>query len=166
VKELKLFAGYVYLATMSQMTAMIEIHGQYFPSLGDEREIYGLIGLRTGMGLQIGMFRSKEFLGPLSSERFDFIHYLATAIVPIAGITFGVFVGQTGAGGFHHRLTGKVLRSDQLQVALLSFIFFPNQPLNLWIGFRQRLEVTSTARFALGNNDYLRKVKKKPTADM
>ena len=47
----------------------------------------------------------------------------AAAVVTLAGVAFGVLVGQLGALGFHHGRRAVVFAGDQLNVLLLAVVF-------------------------------------------
>ena len=67
------------------------------------------------MRLYVGVFRSEELLGALDGNAFDAIHVLAAAVIALAGVSFGVFVGEDGAHRFEHRFGDEILGSDQLE---------------------------------------------------
>ena len=46
------------------------------------------------MGLDIRMFGTKKRLRAADGERFGDVDELASPVIPLAGIAFGVFVGQ------------------------------------------------------------------------
>ena len=45
---------------------------------------------------------------------------LTSAVVALSGITFGIFVREGAAHGGHNRLAYEILRSDQLDVVVLT----------------------------------------------
>ena len=66
------------------------------------------------MWLHIGILGTKERFDALQGYILHLINDFASAIVAPARITFCVFIGEHGAHGIHHLLTGKILGSDQL----------------------------------------------------
>ncbi len=52
------------------------------------------------MGLDVDVIRVKQAFGAGSGEVFDDVGVLAAAVVALAGVAFGVFVGENGACGF------------------------------------------------------------------
>ncbi|MCY1181189.1 hypothetical protein D9M73_216790 [compost metagenome] len=62
-------------------------------------------------------------LGALDGQGLDLVYVLATTVVALARITFGVLVGQAAALGLHHALAGVVLRGDQFDVIFLTLLF-------------------------------------------
>ncbi|MNW00662.1 hypothetical protein D3C71_1961870 [compost metagenome] len=67
------------------------------------------VGLAAGVRLDVGIVGAEQLLGALDGQGFDLVDVLATAVVTLARITFGVFVGQAAALGFHDALAGVVL---------------------------------------------------------
>ena len=65
----------------------------------------------------------EQLLGPLDGQLLNGINVLTTAVIPLAGQTLGVFVGEHGTLGLHHRTGGKVLRCDEFQVGFLTLPF-------------------------------------------
>ena len=55
---------------------------------------HGCIGLRSAVGLHVGILGAKELLHAVDGQLFHLIHHLAAAVVALAGIAFGIFVGQ------------------------------------------------------------------------
>src|SRR5437868_374827 len=72
------------------------------------------------MGLNVGMFGSKEFFGALDGELLGNIH-MFTATVPAAfWVSFRILVGQDGALRFHDRQAGEVFTGDEFNILLLT----------------------------------------------
>ena len=127
-------AGEVDRAAMGQMAAVVEVHAQdRVPRLA-QRHIGRIIGLRAGVGLHIGKFCAKEFFCPLDGQILRDIHALAAAIVALAGIPFGIFIGEHRPHRRHHRFRDDVLRGDQLNIPLLSGVFQLNRLADLRVG--------------------------------
>ena len=83
----------------------------------------GLVGLRAGVRLDVDVFGLEEFFGALAGEIFHLVGILAAAVVALAGVAFGVFVGEDAAGGFEDGLRGEVLAGDELDLAVLAARF-------------------------------------------
>ena len=75
------------------------------------------------MRLYVGVVGTEECFGALNGEGFSGINILATAVVALAGVAFGVFVGEFGALGRHDLGAGVVFRGNQLDVLFLSVAF-------------------------------------------
>ena len=64
---------------------------------------HGLIGLRARVRLHVHVIALEKLLGAIAGQVFDHVHKLASAVVALAGIALGIFVGQRSGGGGHHR---------------------------------------------------------------
>ena len=53
----------------------------------------------------------------------DLVDILAATVVPLAGVPFGILVGQHGADRRHHAAADEVLGSDQLDPVALAPLF-------------------------------------------
>ena len=73
---------------------MAQIETQEFVTGLHSRHKYGHVGLCSRVGLHIGVFSSEDFFETVYGKLFGFIYHLTTAIVAVAGITLGIFVGQ------------------------------------------------------------------------
>src|SRR6476646_1869085 len=96
-----------------EMSAMRQVQPEDGIARLQHAGVSGLIGLRSGMRLDVGVLGVEEFLGALPGEVLDDIGKLAAAVVTLAGITFGILVREHAAGGFEDRLGGEVLAGDQ-----------------------------------------------------
>ncbi len=74
------------------------------------------------MRLDVGIVGAEQLLGAFDGQCFDLVHMLATAVVALARIAFGVFVGEAAALRLHHAFAGVVLRRDQLDVIFLTLL--------------------------------------------
>ena len=72
-------------------------------------EEYGGICLCARVRLYIRPFCAEDLLQAVDGDAFALVHYLATAVVTLAGITFSVLVGEAGAHRLHNLVTYKVL---------------------------------------------------------
>jgi hypothetical protein len=55
---------------------------------------------------------------PGHRQRFDFVDKLTTAVISLARITFGIFVGHHRALGFQYRFADDVFRGDEFEIIL------------------------------------------------
>ena len=81
------------------------------------------VGLRSGVGLYVGVLGAKEFLGALSRQLFHHVGKLAAAVVALAGIALGILVGEDRTHGFEHGFADKIFRGDQFQAFVLAANF-------------------------------------------
>ena len=78
-------AGEIQRVAVGQVAAVRQAHAQQRVAGFQHRQVDSLIGLATGMRLDVGVFSAKELLGPLDGEIFRHIHILAAAVVTLAG---------------------------------------------------------------------------------
>jgi hypothetical protein len=96
-----------------------------------------LIGLRPGIGLNVGGFGAKQFLQAVDGQLLGDVDVLAATVIALARITFGVLVGQLRTLRGHHRVAHIVLGSDQLDMLFLTPILVLDDLPDLGIHFRQ-----------------------------
>ena len=87
-----------------------------------QREVHGLVGLRAGMRLHVGVVGAEQLLDALDRQLLGDVDVFAAAVVALARIAFGVLVGQLAALRFHHPRAGVVFRRDQLDVVFLAAV--------------------------------------------
>ena len=117
------FAREIHLGAVREMTAVVEAHAEDGVARLDQREIGRGVGLRARVRLHVGVVGAEEFLGAVDGELLGDVDELATAVITLARITFGVLVGEYRALRFQHARTGVVLRGDQLDVIFLALAF-------------------------------------------
>ena len=83
----------------------------------------GLIGLRSGVRLDVDVFGVEELFRAVAREVLHLVGVLAAAVVALARIAFGVLVGEDAAGGFEDGFGGEILAGDQLDLAVLTARF-------------------------------------------
>ena len=121
-----------------QVAAVRQVHAQDRVAGLKHRGIGGLIGLRSGMRLHVGVLGAEELLGAVASQVLDDVDELAAAVIALAGIAFGVLVGEDAAGGFQHGFGGEVLAGDQFQPAVLALDFVLDGFVNLGVDDGER----------------------------
>ncbi len=131
-------AGEAELVPVGQVAAMGQIKTQDGVAGVDDRHVGGGIGLGTGVGLHVGVIGAKKLLGAIPGQVFDHIGKLAAAVVALARIAFGIFVGEDGTDSLQHRLADKILRGDHLQAFVLAADFVIDGRGDLWIGLGKR----------------------------
>src|SRR5687767_14450559 len=75
------------------------------------------------MRLDVRVVGSEQLLCASDRERLRDIHELTAAVVPPAGISLGVLIGEHRAGGLEHGLADEVLRRDELETGVLAMYF-------------------------------------------
>gem|GEM_PF-1130256 len=106
---------------------MGEVHGHEGVAGLHEGEINGHVGGCAGVGLDVGGFGTVEFADAFDAERLDFIDDFAAAVVPFAGIAFGVFIGENGGHCLADSEGGNVFAGDEFEVFFLPFFFFVDE---------------------------------------
>ena len=108
---------------MGQVTTVGQAHTQNGVAGLEQCHEYGGVSLGAGVRLHVGVGGTKQFLGTVNGQLLGNIDKLATTVVALAGVAFGVFVGQHTALGFHHPRAGVVFGCDQLDVRFLTLLF-------------------------------------------
>ena len=120
---------------MRKVAAMCQIQTEECIPWVKNCQEYGCICLCSRVRLDICPFSIEDLFQPFDSNRFALVYYLATTIITLAGITFGVFVGQAASHGLHHLVAHKVFRSNQLDTFQLALMFFFNDVENDFVSF-------------------------------
>jgi hypothetical protein len=107
---------------------MVQAHPEYRIARLHEGEIGGGVGLRSGVRLDVSVGRSEQLLGSVDGELLGDIDELAAAIVTLAGVAFGVLVGENRSLCLEHAGTGVVLGRDQLDVIFLAAPLAQDRP--------------------------------------
>ena len=130
-------AGEIERVAVREVAAVRQVHAQDGVAGLQHRGVGGLIGLRAGMRLHVGVLGAEQLLGALARQVFDDVGELAAAVVALAGIAFGVLVGEDAAGGFEDRFGGEVLAGDQFELRVLALGFMLDRLVDLGIDFGQ-----------------------------
>ena len=124
--DVEILAGDVDGAAVAQMAAVGQTHAQHGVAGLKQGEEDRQVGVGAGVGLDVGKVAAEQLAGPLAGQLLGDVHGVAAAVIPLAGIALGVFIGQAGALRQHHRLADDVLRRDQLDVAAFPGKFLLN----------------------------------------
>ena len=103
-----------------------------------QRQKHRLVHLAAGVRLHVGEVRAEQLLGALDRERLGDVHELAAAVVALARIALGVFVGHHRALRLEHGARHDVLRGDQLDLVLLATELLRDRVGDLRIRFGER----------------------------
>ena len=131
-------AGEIERMSMREVSAVGEVHAEHRVAGLEQCEVHGHVRLRTGVRLYVGVLGAKEFLGARDRQRLCHVDELATAVVPLARIAFGVLVGQHRPGGVEHGLADEVLGRDELEAAILAMHFVRDGGGDLRVGIGER----------------------------
>ena len=94
LKRLEHKAGEVDGASMGKVTAMGEIESEELVAGLHAGHEYGHVGLCSGVWLHVGIFSAEYALDAVDGNAFGLVYHLASAIVAVAGIALGIFVGK------------------------------------------------------------------------
>src|SRR3546814_13148831 len=96
------------------------------------------MGLRAGVRLDIGEARAEQLAGAIDRELLGYVDMFAAAIITLAGIAFGIFVGEDRALGLQHRRGDDVLRRDQFKLVPLAIELRGDSLVHRWIRSEER----------------------------
>ena len=106
---------------------MGQVHAHYCVARLQKRKVDSHVCGAATMSLNVGVFGTKQLLRAITGKVFDFVHNLASTVIPCTWIALSVFVGKNA----HHRLAngeaGDILARDQFQVVLLPSFFSTDQ---------------------------------------
>ena len=88
------FTGEVNRRTVSQVTAMRQIHTQNGIAWFQQRGVDRKVSLGARVRLDVSVVSAEQFFRTIDRQLFNDINILATAVVAFARITFSIFVGQ------------------------------------------------------------------------
>ena len=123
---------------MGEVTTSGKRHPENRIARLQKRQEHRLIGLCTGMRLDIDECRAEQLLCAFDGKRFGNIDEFAPAIVAAPGVTLGIFVRQYRALCLEHGVADNVLRCDHLDLILLTDKLMPDSGCKLGVGIRQR----------------------------
>ena len=105
---------------MRQVAARIEVEAHEGVAGLQQRQEHRLVHLAAGIRLDVGEIAAEQLLGALDGQLFGDIDELAAAIVALARIALGIFVGHDRALRLEHGARDDVLRGDQLDLMALA----------------------------------------------
>ena len=108
---------------MGEVAAVGEVHAEYGRARLDDGEVGRHVGLGAGVGLHVGVAAAEEGFGALDGQVLGHVDVFAAAVVAVARIAFGVFVGQDAALRLAHGGRNEVFRGDEFQLADLAVAF-------------------------------------------
>jgi hypothetical protein len=93
VVEIIELAGTVEVKTVAEVSTVVKLERKHGVTRLQQGQVDRFIGLCAGMGLDVGMVSAKDLLGAANGKSFDNVHIVAAAIITLAGITLGIFIG-------------------------------------------------------------------------
>ena len=95
-----------------QVPAVREIHAEHGVAQLQRRHVDGNVGLRARMRLHVGVLGAEQGLRAVDRQLLGAVHEFAAAVVALAGIALGVFVGEHRAHRFEHRFGNEIFRRE------------------------------------------------------
>ncbi len=118
--KVEVFARHIDGRAVGQVSALGKIHTHNGIAGLNQRKIRRHIRLRARMRLYVGKIRTEQFTGTLDRDIFYDIDALTAAVIALARITLGIFVGQHTAHCRHNGRGNDVFAGNQLQISLLT----------------------------------------------
>ena len=108
---------------------MVEVKTQEGIARIEHSHVHAHVGLRPRVRLNVDVLGAEELLGAVAGEVLDRVHELASAVVPPAGISLGILVGEDRSDDLHDALGDVVLRGDQFEgVGLAILLLLADSP--------------------------------------
>ena len=131
-------AGEVERVAVRQVAAVREVHPEHRVAWLQQRQIDRHVGLRAGVRLHVGVIGAEQRGRTGNRCALGHINELASAVVALSRVAFGVLVRHHRTGGFEHRPADEILRRDQLEAAVLTVQLVTNRGGDFGIGLGER----------------------------
>ena len=139
--DLEPFSGHVQRHAVRQVAAFGEAHAHDRVARLGKSHQHRLVGLRARIWLHVRrvivLIRIEQFLQAVDGDLLGNIDMLATTVVALAGVAFGILVGQLRTLRRHDGVADVVLGGNQLDVLFLAAILIFNRLPQFRINFRQ-----------------------------
>ena len=119
-KEAVEHPGEIELVAVGEVPAVRQAHAEEGVAGLEHGEVDGHVGAGAAVGLDVGVLGAEDHPGTLDGEPLADVDPLAPAVVALAGIAFGVLVGEDGALGFEGGLADVVFGGNEDEVVLLA----------------------------------------------
>ena len=101
--NVKPLAGHIDFGPVAEVPPKFQTHPQNrIPGI-EQGQKHRPVGLRPRVWLDVGKTGAEEGLGPLDGQRFHAVHGVTAAVIALAWVAFGVFVGEHGSLRLNHR---------------------------------------------------------------
>ena len=114
------FAREVHRAAVGEMAAMVEAHAEDRVARLHKGRVGRQIGVCAAVGLHIGMLASEQPASALAGQVLHHVDLLASAVVTMRGVAFGILVGEHAAHCLEHGRTGEILGGDEFDASALA----------------------------------------------
>ena len=95
--------------TVAEVTTVVEVQAHKGVARIQASQEDGCIGLSTRVRLHVGILCVEELADAVDGKLLHLVHNLTAAIIALARIALGIFVGQARAHGCHNLVTYIVL---------------------------------------------------------
>ncbi len=113
-------AGEVELMAVGEVAAVGEVEAEDAVTGLEEGHVSSGVGLGAGVGLDVDVLCAEELFGAIAGEIFNDVGEFTATVVALAGVAFGVFVGEDRSGGFEDGARDEVFRGDHLETLVLA----------------------------------------------
>ncbi len=94
LKRLEHKAGEVDGASVGEVTSMRKVEAEELVARLEACHKHSHVGLCSGVWLHVGIISAEYALDAVDGNAFGLVYHLASAIVAVAGIALGIFVGK------------------------------------------------------------------------
>ena len=108
------------LTQPGQVPTVRQVHTHDRVTGGEQRQVHRHVRLAAGMRLYVGVLRVEQRLCTITRQVFGRVDKLATTIVALTGVPFGVFVRQHRTDRFEYGRRRVVLAGDQFELGRLA----------------------------------------------
>jgi hypothetical protein len=128
------FAAHIEGHAVGEVAAFGQAHAHDGVAWLQEGQKNRFVGRCAAMRLHVGAICAEDGLDAVNGELLSHVHMLAATVIALAGVAFGIFVGELRALRRHDGGGGVVLAGDQLDVMLLAGIFSLDGGKNFRVG--------------------------------
>src|SRR5690348_2561800 len=113
-------SGKIQWMAVGEVPAVGKIHAEDGIAGLERGHVDADVGLRAGVGLDVGVLGAEKFFGAFDGEALDAVDVFASAVVALAGVALGVFVAEDGAHGFHDGFGDEIFGGDEFEAGGLA----------------------------------------------
>ena len=97
---------------MRQVASVREVHSQNLVAVFERRQIHRHVRLRSAVRLHVRMVCAKQLLRAIDGRLLDHVGPFAAAVISLARIALGVFVGEHRAHRFEHCFADEIFAGN------------------------------------------------------
>ena len=140
--DLEILAAEVQLHAVREVPAVGEIQTENGVARLQHCEEHGHVGLGARVRLHVDVVAAEDLLRPAQGQPLRDIDELAAAVIPLAGVAFGVLVREHRPLRGHHGLAGVVFRRDHLETVALPVPLAFDGEVQFGVGLLQNVHTT------------------------